>query len=83
MLFIDREAGTLKVSQNNLSENMVAKIGVSSGRSTLFPAGGLKLEEFDADEPEGDWLFRELSGCLNAAYKPDTTGHVSKSSTSS
>ena len=27
-------------------------------------AAGLGLEEFDVTEPDGDWPFRELAGCL-------------------
>ena len=39
------------------------KFGVNSGRRNPLEKG-LKLEEFDATEPEGDWPFRELVGCL-------------------
>ena len=39
------------------------KFGVSSGRRNPLEKGR-KLEEFDATEPEGDWPFRELVGCL-------------------
>ena len=59
----DWDAGTLTISQQAFAENTVLKFGVSSGRRNPLEKG-LKLKEFDATEPEGDWPFRELVGCL-------------------
>ena len=59
----DWDAGTLTISQQAFAENTTLKFGVSSGRRNLLDKG-LQLEEFDATEPEGDWPFRELVGCL-------------------
>ena len=59
----DWDAGLLAISQQAFAENTALKFGVSSGRRNLLEKG-LKLEEFDATEPEGDWPFRELVGCL-------------------
>ena len=59
----DWDAGTLTISQQAFAENTAFKFGVSSGRRNPLEKG-LKLEEFDATEPEGDWPFRELVGCL-------------------
>ena len=59
----DWDAGTLTILQQAFAENTALKFGVSSGRKN--PLGkGLQLEEFDAAEPEGDWPFHELVGCL-------------------
>ena len=57
------DAGTLTISQQAFAENTASKFGVSSGRRNPLEKG-LKLEEFVATEPEGDWPFRELVGCL-------------------
>ena len=59
----DLDAGTLTISQRAFAESTGAKFGVCSGRITPLPTG-LKLEEFDSNEPESDWPFRELMGCL-------------------
>ena len=59
----DLEAGTLTISQQAFAENTATKFGVCSGRATPLPTD-LKLENFDEDEPQGDWPFRELVGCL-------------------
>ena len=53
----------MTISQQAFAENTALKFGVSSGRRNPL-AKGLKLEEFDATQPEGDWPFRELVGCL-------------------
>ena len=42
---------------------MNGDICVSSGKRNPLEEG-LKLDEFDKTEPEGDWPFRELVGCL-------------------
>ena len=59
----DWDAGTLTISQQAFAENTALKFGVSSGRRNPLEKG-LKLEEFDATEPEGGWPFREMVGCL-------------------
>ena len=59
----DWDAGTLMISQQAFAENTALKFGVSSSRRNPLEKV-LKLEEFDATEPEGDWPFRELVGCL-------------------
>ena len=59
----DWDAGTLKISQQAFAENTAASFDVSSGRNTPLSTG-LKLEEFNENEPVGDWPFRELVGCL-------------------
>ena len=59
----DWDAGTLTILQQAFAENTALKFGVNAGRRN--PLGkSLKLEEFDATEPEGDWPFFELVGCL-------------------
>ena len=59
----DWDAGTLTISQQAFAENTAARFDVSSGRNTPLSTG-LKLEEFNENEPVGDWPFRELVGCL-------------------
>ena len=59
----DWDAGTLTISQQAFAENTAARFNVNSGRNTPLSTG-LKLEEFDENEPVGDWPFRELVGCL-------------------
>ena len=59
----DLEAGTLTISQQAFAENTSTKFGVCSGRTTPLPTD-LKIENFDEDEPQGNWPFRELVGCL-------------------
>ena len=69
----DLEADTLTVSQQAFAENTATKFGVFSGRTTPLPTD-LKLENVDGDEPQGDWLFRELVGCFMwLATKPGRT----------
>ena len=59
----DWDAGTLTISQQAFAENTAARFGVNSGRNNPLSTG-LKLEEFDENEPVGDWPFHELVGCL-------------------
>ena len=54
----DWDAGTLTISQQAFVENTAARFDVSSGRNTPLSTG-LKLEEFNENEPVGDWPFRE------------------------
>ena len=49
----DLDAGTLTLSQRASAENTTTTFGVCSGRRTPPPTG-LKLEEFDPNEPESD-----------------------------
>ena len=53
----------MTISQQAFAENTAARFNVNSGRNTPLSTG-LKLEEFDENEPVGDWPFRELVGCL-------------------
>ena len=53
----------MTISQQAFAENTAARFDVSSGRNTPLSTG-LKLEEFNENEPVGDWPFRELVGCL-------------------
>ena len=47
------DAGTLTISQQAFDENTAARFDVRSGRNTPLSTG-LKLEEFDKNEPVGD-----------------------------
>ena len=53
----------MTISQQAFAENTAARFDVSSGRNTPLSTG-LKLEEFNENEPVGNWPFRELVGCL-------------------
>ena len=53
----------MAISQQAFAENTAARFGVSSGRNNPL-SNGLKLEEFDENEPVGDSPFRGLVGCL-------------------
>lgn len=59
----DEIAGTIKISQQAVAENIVAKFGVTSNRDTPMSVG-LKLEEFDPDEPNVKEPFRSIVGHL-------------------
>ena len=59
----DWDFATSTILQQAFAENTASKFIVSSGRSNPSEKG-YKLEEFNATEPKGDWLFRELAGCL-------------------
>ena len=48
-----------------------ARFDVSSGRNTPLSAG-LKLEEFDKNEPAGGWSFRGLVGLMWLANQTRT-----------
>ena len=52
----DWDAGTLTISQQAFAENTAARFDVSSRRNTPLSTG-LKLEEFNENEPVGDWPF--------------------------
>ena len=53
----------MTISEQAFAENTALKFGVSSGRRNPL-AKGLQLGEFGEAEPESDWPFRELVGCL-------------------
>ena len=55
-------AGTLTISQQAFAESTALKFDVSSGRKNRIDKRAMK--DFDATEPEGDWPFRTLVGCL-------------------
>ena len=59
----DWNAGTLTISPQAFAENTATKFGVSSGRKNPLEKG-LKLDDFDKSEIDGDWPFRELVGCF-------------------
>ena len=52
------DASTLTISQQG---SLRKKFDACSGSRIPLPTG-LKLEQFDAHQPGGDWLFRELCG---------------------
>ena len=53
----------LCISQKAFADKVVDTYGVGSG--IWVPAStSLKLDQFDADEPEGGWPFREVIGSL-------------------
>ena len=59
----DRDNGLLSIWQKAFADKVVDTYGVGSG--IWVPAStSLKLDQFDADEPEGGWPFREVVGSL-------------------
>ena len=59
----DAVLGTVTMSQQAVAEKIVAKFGVTQNKETPM-AVGLKLEQFDADEPDVEQPFRSLVGHL-------------------
>lgn len=59
----DKSAGTVTISQQAVAEQVVAKFGVTKNKDTPMVIG-LKLEEFDPEEPNVDNPFRSLVGHL-------------------
>ena len=59
----DAVLGTVTMSQQAVAEKIVAKCGVTQNKETPMVVG-LKLEQFDADEPDMEELFRSLVGHL-------------------
>ena len=55
--------GRIKILQQAVAESVVAKFGVTSNRDTPMSVG-LKLEDFDPDEPNVKEPFRSLVGHL-------------------
>ena len=69
------DTGTSTISQQAFAENTAARFDASSGRNAPLSTDQ-KLEEFDKNEPVGDWPFRELVGCLMC--EPNTTGYCKR-----
>ena len=59
----DAVLGTVTMSQQAVAEKIVAKFGVTQNTETPMVVG-LKLEQFDADEPDVEEPFRSLVGHL-------------------
>ena len=59
----DKLLGTITISQQAVAEKIVAKFGVTSNRDTPMMVG-LKLDEFDNNEPNVSEPFRSLVGHL-------------------
>ena len=57
----DAVLGTVTMSQQAVTEKIVAKFGVTQNEETPMVVG-LKLEQFDADEPDVEEPFRSLVG---------------------
>ena len=60
---VEREIGTLTISQKTFADELTKKFCVTSTQSVPLQGGG-KLEEFDENEKEENRQFRELVGCL-------------------
>ena len=74
----DRVAGLLTISQKSFTEKTVKQFGVTAGRNTPLSTD-VFLEEFDEDEPDGVWPFRELVGSLmwlSNQTRPDISNAV-------
>ena len=59
----DAMLGTVTMSQQAVAEKIVAKFSVTQNKDTPMVVG-LKLEQFDADEPDVEEPFRSLVGHL-------------------
>ena len=59
----DREAGRLKISQEAYIKELGERYGVSWGGSIPLPTS-FRLWDFDANEPNADFPFRQLVGSL-------------------
>ena len=59
----DAVLGTVTMSQQAVAEKIVAKFGVTHNKETPMVVG-LKLEQFNADEPDVEEPFRSLVGHL-------------------
>ena len=74
----DTVLGTVAMSQRAFAEKIVAKFGVTQNKETPMVVG-LKLEQFDADEPDVEEPFRSLVGhfmWLANQTRPDTLNAV-------
>ena len=56
-------AGTLTILRVVFGEVIPSRSHVGSGRNNTFSTG-VKLHEFNENEPVGNWLLRELTGWL-------------------
>ena len=70
----DWDAGISTISRQAFAENTAARFDVSSGRNTPLSTG-LKLEEFNENEPVGDCPFRKLMWLANQT-RPDIANAV-------
>ena len=61
--FRDKRNGLPTISQKAFTDKIVDKFGIVSNR-TIPAVVGRKLEDFEKDEPEGDWPLREVGGSL-------------------
>ena len=59
----DAVLGTVTMSQQAVAEKIVAKFGVTQNKETPMVVG-LKLEQFDTNEPDVEEPFRSLVGLL-------------------
>ena len=59
----DLDSGTITISQQTVSENMVEKFGVTRTKETPMVVG-LRLDDFDPTGPDVDEPFRSLVGYL-------------------
>ena len=59
----DKVTGLLTISQKSFAEKTVRQFGVTTGRNTPLSTD-VFLEDFDENEPDGLWPFRELVGSL-------------------
>ena len=55
----DKVTSLLTISKNYFAKKTVKQFGVNAGRNTPLSTYAF-FEEFDEDEPDGVWLFREL-----------------------
>ena len=53
----------LRISQQTFAEQLADQYGIELGKSVPLPVG-TKLAEFDKNEAQGDWPFRDLVGSL-------------------
>ena len=53
----------MTISQKSFTTKTVRQVGVTADRSTPYSTDAF-LEEFEEDEPDGVWPFRELVGTL-------------------
>ena len=55
--------GFIDISHESFTEKTVNQLGVTAGRNTPLSTDAF-LKEFDEDEPDGVWPFRQLVGSL-------------------
>ena len=74
----DQLNGLRKISQKTVADSLVKKSGVVDAKSIPLPVG-IKLEEFNQDEPVGTWPLRESIGSLMwlpTQTRPDIANEV-------